>query len=314
MVSQIEDDEQRTRDTIAYLKTLPPWPAPLPWDIPSLAPTDPPLQLSDLDAVPQVEPSADGIDLAHSPIDAADRADPIKRRIYAKLPDAVEVLYRFGNRYAEIKAPTDALRTLVAVDFDDADLLDIHLQIAALTDARDLDAQKPAHERFDADCLATLNSVLRLGPPVTLGHPDVDLLEQRSAEYARNRLPATVAEGERRMAKGIAASPRVAKERLRKVAGQVANAPDTGRVAEYRRALHKNTVLALAYVAGAIADASTGFVFGEVTVAAAQFLLAHKDAIMATAPSWGETGYRWLEYIIIRADQIVREARGGDEE
>jgi hypothetical protein len=30
-LAQIKDDEQRTRDTLAYLKTLPPWPDPLPW-------------------------------------------------------------------------------------------------------------------------------------------------------------------------------------------------------------------------------------------------------------------------------------------
>lgn len=30
-LSQIEDYVQRTRETLAYLKTLPPWPAPLPW-------------------------------------------------------------------------------------------------------------------------------------------------------------------------------------------------------------------------------------------------------------------------------------------
>ena len=45
------------------------------------------------------------------------------------------------------------------------------------------------------------------------------------------------------------------------------------------------------------------------TVAAARFLVAHKDAIMATAPAWGQTGAAWLECTLIRADQIVREAR-----
>lgn len=30
-LSLIDNDDQRTRDTLAYLKTLPPWPEPLPW-------------------------------------------------------------------------------------------------------------------------------------------------------------------------------------------------------------------------------------------------------------------------------------------
>ncbi|MCU0803178.1 MAG: hypothetical protein MUD11_15715 [Rhodobacteraceae bacterium] len=33
-LSEIEDDVTRTRETIAYLETLPPWPEPLPWDMP----------------------------------------------------------------------------------------------------------------------------------------------------------------------------------------------------------------------------------------------------------------------------------------
>jgi hypothetical protein len=31
-LSRIEDDQDRTRETLAYLKTLPPWPEPLPWE------------------------------------------------------------------------------------------------------------------------------------------------------------------------------------------------------------------------------------------------------------------------------------------
>ncbi|WP_101067820.1 leucine-rich repeat domain-containing protein [Roseovarius salinarum] len=34
-LSQIKNAQDRTRETLAYLKTLPPWPDPLPWDIPS---------------------------------------------------------------------------------------------------------------------------------------------------------------------------------------------------------------------------------------------------------------------------------------
>ena len=37
-LSAVEDNEQRTRETLAYLKTLPKWPEPLPW----LVPQDPP--------------------------------------------------------------------------------------------------------------------------------------------------------------------------------------------------------------------------------------------------------------------------------
>lgn len=39
-LAAIDDPQQRARETLAYLKTLPPWPAPLPWQ--AEAPTEPP--------------------------------------------------------------------------------------------------------------------------------------------------------------------------------------------------------------------------------------------------------------------------------
>jgi hypothetical protein len=38
----------------------------------------------------------------------------------------------------------------------------------------------------------------------------------------------------------------------------------------------------------------------------------HRDAIMATAPAWGQTGYAWLEYILVRAEVMLHEARSGN--
>ena len=43
--------------------------------------------------------------------------------------------------------------------------------------------------------------------------------------------------------------------------------------------------------------------------AAAQFVVTHKDAIMVAAPAWGQTGYKWAEYLIMKADLILKEAR-----
>ncbi|MFN6005067.1 MAG: leucine-rich repeat domain-containing protein [Paracoccaceae bacterium] len=300
--------KKRTRETLAYLATLPPWPQPLPWN--------PPLSVADTapsppapDAVPNVDISAHGLDLAASPIDPTDLTDPIKARLYSRLPDAVATLLRQGNRYPEVAGPAKVLADLTALPFDQADLLDIHLQLAALTDLRTADPGRPKPEELDPDCRLALDAVLRIGPGVTLGHPDVDALEDRLATYARARQPATVAEGERLVTSALAASADLASPRLRKVAGQVSQAGDEGRVAGYRRGLSRNVIRALGFVAVGLADAATGTVFGEVVLVAAQFLVLHRDAIMATAPAWGQTGYAWLEYILVRAELMLQEAK-----
>lgn len=306
----IKGREDRTRQTLAYLNTLPPWPEPLPWVPPAALPGNAPPP-PEPDPIPKVDVSAQGLDLAASPIDPADLTDPIKARLYARLPGAVATLLRQGNRYPEVAGPAQALADLTAVPFDAADLLDIHLQLAALTDLRVADPDRPKPERLDPDCRLALDAVLRIGPGVTLGHPDVDALEERLAAYARTRQPATVAEGERRVTGALADSADLATPRLRKVAGQVAKAGDDGRTAGYRRGFSRNVILALGAVASGLGEAATGIVYGEVVLAAAQFLVQHRDAIIATAPAWGQTGYAWLEYILVRAELMLRDVRAG---
>ncbi|MEO0370390.1 MAG: leucine-rich repeat domain-containing protein [Pseudomonadota bacterium] len=312
-LSKIEDHVQRAAETKAYLRTLPPWPEPLPWlETPNAPASDAPPEPPETDAVPTVVVSEDGrLDLEPSTPTEDDHSDPIKERLYPQLRDAVRNLTRYGN-YPQVSTPASALSGLLDVPFNEADILSIHLQIGALMDAKEADADKRDLEKLDPDCMAAVNGVLRLGPPVTMGHPDVELLEKRALDYARTRQPETVAEGERQLAAGIAENSDLATERARKTSQQLATSSDTGRVAEYRHPFIKKAVVALGIVAGAVVDTATGLISSEAVLAAAQFVTAYKDAILAVAPSWGETGFKWAEYLIMRADQIIRDAREDD--
>lgn len=206
-LDEIRDVADRTAQTQVYLRSLPPWPEPLPWPLANVLPEDglPPLPVSD--PMPMMVLTDEKLDLGHSPAGPGDPADAVRAGLQA-------------------------------------------------------------------------------------------------------RLPATVGEGERRVAEGLAKAD-LATVRLRRVAGQLAHAGDTGSVAAYRRAFNRNAVIAIAYVATGIGDSNVGIVYGAAILPAAQFLLLHKDAIMATAPGWGEGGVRWLEYILIRAGQVVRNAQHG---
>ncbi|MCA3438607.1 MAG: hypothetical protein INF48_14970, partial [Rhodobacter sp.] len=307
----IEETEDRARETLAYLNTLPPWPEPLPWVPPETLPDIAPLAPAP-DPVPRIDVGAQGLDLALSLVGEADLADPIKPRLYAMLRDAVAKLLRFGNRYSEVAEPAKKLADLTAVPFADADLLAIHLQLAVLTDVRAADADRPKDEQLDPDCRLALDAVLRIGPGVTMDNADVHALEARLAAYAGTRQPPTVAEGERRVIGAVSDSADLATERLRDAAGQAAKAGEEGRLAGYRRSFNRNIIIALGTVVSGIFGAAEGFVYGEIVLAAAQFLVLHRDAIMATAPAWGQTGYAWLEYILVRAEMILRDARSGN--
>lgn len=308
-IYEIDEVQERTIKTLNYLATLPPWPEPLPWDIPKNIPDTPPDAPPD-DPVPILIWTDDKrLDVAPSPPGKDELEDPIRQRLYDRLPSAVEKLWRAGNRYPEIDNPVRALRDMLESRYAEADILGIHLEISALTDVRDGNDDRPEAERIDPDCLSALANVLRIAPGVTIGHPDVDLLEERNREHARARLPETVDEGERLITQGLASDERLTTERTREYARRTGSAGDTGRVAEIRHGFTKKVVIAMATVAVEMGNAATGFVYGELTVNAAQFLILHKDAIMATAPSWGQTGYAWAEYVLIRANEIVKNAR-----
>ncbi len=187
----------------------------------------------------------------------------------------------------------------------------MHLDINALTDLRQSQPGRPDDERLDPDCLAALDAVLRIGPGITMGHPDIEALEARGRDYERSRLGEDTAEPERKIANALGESP-LATERTRHVARITATAGSTGRVAETRHGFVKNTILVMALIAGKSIDAAAGNVLGGATVAAAEFLLAQSQAILATAPTWGQSALAWAEYVLIRAQQIIDETRQGD--
>lgn len=309
-LSAIENFRDCARETLAYLKTLPPWPEPLRWEAPAVTPEGPAPEAPSPDDIPILLLTDEArVDLELSPPTAADLGDPIKERLYNAMPAAVDKLVRFGNRYPEVATYAEMLRDLLSADFAEADILGIHLQIAGLTDLRAADAQMPEAERMDPECMSALNAVLRLGPPVTMGHPHVDLFEARSIEYARARHPATVAEGERQVALGLSEAQALTTERLRDAARLAAAAGDSGRVAEFRTALSRNTVIFLSTVGGAVGDAALGHLPGLAVSHAAEFLWLHRDAIMAIAPSWGESGMAWAEYVLLRVRRHLDELR-----
>ena len=147
-LSEIEDNETRTRETLAYLRTLPPWPAPLPWHVPESPPLGAAPDAPQTDALPRLFLTADQrTDLAHSRATYADRADPIKERLYGKLPAALTGLQRYGNQYPELVDPLNALTALTKDAFGSCDLLDIDIEIAALSDLRTANAARAKAEQ-----------------------------------------------------------------------------------------------------------------------------------------------------------------------
>jgi len=315
-LAEIENDEERARETLAYLRSLPPWPEPYtPAYTPDGSPPQPigePPEAPDADAQPRLLlTNDDRIDIAPILPGEAELDDPIRRRLYERLPRAVDDLLKAVNRYPEIDRPVRSLKQLSEAVFKDADFLMIHLDINALTDLRQSQSNRPDDEKLDPDCLAALDAVLHIGPGITMGHPDIEALEARGREYERSRVGEGVAEHERKIASALGDSA-LATERTQQFARVTAASGSRGRVADTRHGFVKNTVLVMALIAGKSIDAAAGNILGGATVAAAEFLIVQSEAILATAPTWGQSALVWAEYVLIRARQIIDEARQGD--
>ncbi|MBB3995579.1 hypothetical protein GGR95_003236 [Sulfitobacter undariae] len=294
-LSEIEDDTERTQKTLAYLRSIPPYPDPLPWDV-KKSPKAP-----EPDTGPRVQITDDGkLDLEHVPLDQSDHDDPLKARMFERLRAAVSDLARLGNRYPELSAPANALNDIFSGSFEDADLLDIHIEIATLTDLVAGNAQR--HDPLDQDCLDTLRKVTRLGPPLTLGNPDVELFEARNLQYAQQKRDEAVVNSERTMAQALIDSPLLT-ERAAHFGQTAVNAPDEGRTAGYRISYVKNMLLVgISKLSKAVAMS----LLTEEAVTALKFISANREAIMIVASSWSEQGHIWAADLIARSMEMLR--------
>lgn len=299
-LSKIEDNRDRTRRTLDYLRSLPPYPQPLPW-LPPQAPAPiarPLLLLAD-----------DRVDVAPATADAECRDDPIRETLYNRLPDLLNALARHANRYQQLDAPLRRLLHEVQTPFAEADFLALHLDILSLTDIHLAQDSLPTAERIDAECDTALRAVLRVAPGVTIGQPDVVLLEQRLDAHLRKAAPQQQNPAERQITAALADTPDLATERARHWARATAAGSDSGRIAGLRHDFTRNLILLLGGCTVTVGHAAAGIIANEGLRHAALFLTLHKDAILATAPAWGETGYIWASYVIDRAQQILDQLR-----
>lgn len=295
-LSQIEDDRDRTRRTLDYLRSLPPYPQPLPGQPPQApAPIARPLLLL----------ADDRVDVVPATADAECRADPIRETLYNRLPDLLNALASHTNRDQQLDAPLRRLLHQVQTPFAEADFLALHLDILSLTDIHLAQDSLPAAERIDAECDTALRAVLRVAPGVTIGQPDVVLLEQRLDAHLRKAAPPQQNQAERQITAALADTPDLATERARHWARATADGSDSGRIAGLRHDFTRNLILLLGGCTVTVGHAAAGVIANEGLQRTALFLTLHKDAILATAPAWGETGYIWASYVIDRAQQIL---------
>jgi hypothetical protein len=295
-LSEIEDDYIRSRDTLAYLQTLPPWPAPLPWEVAQAeeaAPTPDP-------ALPLILVNGQ-IDLQTTPLTAEEAHDPLRASLFADLQDRLDDLIRVSaNQDDGIYREACRLRALLDAGLAGMDAVRVHLAIEALRRK-----SKALPDHTDPDLVHAIAPILEIGPGLTLGTPEVETLLRRIRDNQLIQKASAEIEAEIRIATQIANSPMSA-EGLIPLAQAAAQPDIDDQLSALRTPLVRNyTTIAAVYW---IADASLQGVAGNATYDALRWLVANADDILIIARYWGEPVLAWITPILHRAQEITKGA------
>ena len=283
-LAEIPDGQERTQKTFDYLRTLPKWPAPLPWEAPIEQVALPKLVLSEDQRVDVVHTQAPN--------------DPVTAAAYKRLQRDIPKLQRFTNQYADLNPIYESLSDLIGTPMEDVDLLILHLDIADLEELQHRNQTADAREQFDDECRAVIDGIMRVAPPITMGHPDVVEFEARQREYKDQQITKAVKKAELALIRGIASSGELITQETETLANRLSQPSENTRLQTAQSGFARNATVILFHLATALPIAATEYVATEAVKMAAQFVAAHATEILAIAPTWGMNGLAWAESII----------------
>ncbi|CTQ51036.1 hypothetical protein JDO7802_03070 [Jannaschia donghaensis] len=297
--SQVSSEEARIQALVAHLRTLPPWPEPLPQDIPP-RPADP-----DAISPPEQDPDLklvwgeNGFDF----FAAQAGRDPIVDAALEELRQLLETLLRKGNAHDDLYARARKALTLLDTDLPDA--LKLHIQYQALmrlhagADAR--------QEKFDDETVAALASLRDVVPGITLTNPDVLTLIGRQ-EADRTATPFGVDPArERAVLDRMADKDAPFAPAVRDAAVAAADPDRADRLTSLRRILSRNGMIAMLKLG---ARAAVAGVIGTGSWQGLTWAVSNADTLTSLALSLGDDIYWWARTMLdrIRALLEVRAA------
>ena len=286
-IAEIKDPATRAKTLFDYLQD---------WVPPGDAPEPDPL-LSAILINGQLE-------LAPDPPTEAEQRERLKRALHERLQEKAPDLARAaGNQFPRLAAKSRVIAELVAKPFAELDLLAVHLEVEDLADraTRGMEDGVP----YSEEVASALGDVTRLGPGLTLGHPEVDLFILRLRDAREHPMPEAVAAIHAKFSQAIIDDARANGERSRamEVRLQALDDPTARAVAVHAKQyglLHLiGQRLALApTVRGIVTAAVGGFaakvaydLFGAEVVA---FLQLNGPLLLEVAKTYGQFFATWF--------------------
>jgi Leucine-rich repeat (LRR) protein len=284
-LSKIDDDEQRSRETLAYLKTLPPWPEPY---TPKARPDGkPPQPIGRVPEPPKQDPALPliwgekGFTFLAQSIDA----DPVTEAALEDLRALLEDLRRKGNRHDDLYRLAGELLDRASGPIADLNMVKLHLSYQKLRQL--YQSRDGRSERFDDETVTVLGSVLEIVPGVTLADANVKVLIARQEADRTATPPAADIEAENAVLRSIQREEAPFDPFVKDVAGAILEPGQDDRLSATRKLLSNNVTVAVL----------TNIALAPVTGPIGNYVYEHGADLLAVARTMGDDAYFWAQMV-----------------
>ena len=282
-LSEIENHQKRTQDTLAYLNTLTQWPPSVSLPIP---------KEPDQDSILSVQFTPDeklDVDAATPTPEELD--DRIKRACHDQLKDAVEnFIAASGNQHHRLTQRSRSFYEKLDRPFTDLDMLDLHFGIEMLADVLAKREERTGEDVLSAEMVVSLGEIARIGPGLVRDNADVEDFENRRTRDDDLQAPVDQDVKDALLAK-ISTSDDIIGDILRSYADQAKGQAPTTRRGLAGTIINRNTIIAstavlVSGVAGNRADAIVLWLF------------QNSEIILAASQPYGQSLMAWVAPII----------------
>jgi Leucine-rich repeat (LRR) protein len=282
-IAAIRGAESRAAELFAYLED---WEPPVVFDENGPAPNP----LLDVTTI------GDKLEIADSHPSEAERDDQLKQVLHTRLKARNTELERLaGNQFFLLCAKARSLTSRLGVNFDDLDMLNIHLDVEELTRLKDRGTERDGDESFPQEVADALADVVSIGPGLTLNNEAVELLEDRKRRFFTNPLTADQQAAHDDFSTAVAQDADAIGDRLRDLETQILEREDDPAGAAIQDAAHHNFLIKVAQITlDGVLLVATGVTVEIVSPPIAAFLMAKWPVIVEVAALYGPSFQTWF--------------------
>lgn len=281
-LAKITDYSERTSLTMAYLRSLPPWPEPYnPREPFGVTPLNPPEQDP---ALPLIW-GEKGFSFFAKSIDT----DPVTEAALEDLRALLEALRRKGNRHDDLYHIAGELQERSVGAVPDLNMVKLHLSYQKL---RRLHMGRAAREnKFDDETISAMEAIFEVLPGVTLADNGVRTLIERQEAERNAGLSKAQHEAAAQVLKAVQEVDAPFAPEVKDIAIEILRPGSEDRLSATRGLLSRNVVIgALRFVGSAVAG---GVIAGPV----GNFVYEHWGAINTYVVTMGDDAFFWAQSI-----------------